>query len=75
MLKIYERRRTAFSRVNIQEDIDVLFNEAKIIYKSQIKLQNLIRKSTEIMTRKNDVCNDNTSLNIHEMFEFLGIAV
>ena len=72
----FEKRRTALSGVNIREDIDVFFfKEVKIIYKSQLKLQNLIRESSEIMTRKNNVSN-NSLLNIHKIWlELLRIAV
>ena len=43
----FDRRRTALSRENFQENIVILFNKAKIIYKSQLKLQNVIRESLE----------------------------
>ena len=56
--------------------MDILFNEAKIIYTSQSKLQNLIRVSLERVTKKNDICNDNTSLSVHKVWmEFLRITV
>ena len=34
----YDKGRTALSRVNFQEDINVSLNEAKIIYKATIKM-------------------------------------
>ena len=63
----FERRKIVLCREYFREDTDVLFNEAKIIFVSQLKLQNLIRESTDTMDRKKDVCNDNISLNIHKM--------
>ena len=42
------------SHENFWEDNGVIFNEAKIIYKSQLKLQNLIRELIQIVTRKNN---------------------
>ena len=63
--------------MSYREDIDVLLNKAKtVIYKCQLKLQNLIRELIGKEARKNDVCNDNTSFINHKAwFEFLGSTV
>lgn len=57
----FNRGNTALSRLSNKENINILFNKSKFVYRSDFYLEFFIRESTEIYIRGSNVCNDTLS--------------